>query len=169
MTRNLFTVLPLALVLLSGCSGSQTATPASPPALAPAASDRDPSSPISHEILERDQQADKVSVRHILIAWDDLAAGYPGAMDPRAKSRNQTEAAKLARELLSKVGAGEDMVVLMATHSEDAGSAGTGLSYTVARDSEFVFEFRRLALRLKPGETGICESQFGYHVMKRVE
>jgi parvulin-like peptidyl-prolyl isomerase len=32
-----------------------------------------------------------------------------------------------------------------------------------------VIEFRQLGLRLKVGEIGVVESDFGFHIIKRVE
>ena len=39
----------------------------------------------------------------------------------------------------------------------------------VTASSRLVPDFIDLALRLKPGETGIVKSQWGFHVMQRVK
>jgi parvulin-like peptidyl-prolyl isomerase len=54
-------------------------------------------------------------------------------------------------------------------HSEDPGSADSGEAYDVAPDAQLVIEFRQLGLRLDVNEVGVVESDFGYHIIKRVE
>jgi parvulin-like peptidyl-prolyl isomerase len=39
----------------------------------------------------------------------------------------------------------------------------------VTPDAQLVIEFRQLALRLHVGEIGVCESDFGFHIIKRLE
>jgi hypothetical protein len=104
--------------------------------------------PTSNEIMMRDAETNRAVVKHIVL-----------------------DAAKkqLALELLRRVRAGEAIEPLMAQHSTDPGSAASGESYEVRPDSNYVFEFKRLALRLKVGEAGLVSSHFGWHVMKRIE
>ena len=45
----------------------------------------------------------------------------------------------------------------------------SGEGYEVTPDAQRVFEFKRLGLRLRPGEAGLVMSKFGWHIMKRVE
>ena len=54
-------------------------------------------------------------------------------------------------------------------HSEDPGSATTGESYDVSPDAQLVIEFRQLGLRLEVGEVGVVESDYGLHIIKRIE
>jgi len=56
----------------------------------------------------------------------------------------------------------------MKASSEDRGSALSGRAYTVTPDAQLVIEFRQLSLRLKPGEIGVCQSEFGFHIIKRL-
>ena len=53
--------------------------------------------------------------------------------------------------------------------SEDPGSAASGHIYAVSPDAQLVIEFRQLGLRLKVGETGVVESDFGFHIMTCVD
>jgi parvulin-like peptidyl-prolyl isomerase len=39
----------------------------------------------------------------------------------------------------------------------------------VRPDAQLVIEFRQLALRLRVGEIGVVESDFGFHIIKRIE
>jgi peptidyl-prolyl cis-trans isomerase D len=62
-----------------------------------------------------------------------------------------------------------DVDALMKAHSEDPGSASTGRAYAVRPDAQLVIEFRQLSLRLRVGEIGVVESEFGFHIIKRLE
>ncbi len=120
----------------------------------------------SHAILDRKDTAAEVQVKHVLLGWKDLAAAYRGHMDPRAEARTNADAAKLAREVATRA-ENEDFDKLVAELSEDPGSK-SGDPYTVAADTQFVPEFKQLALRLMLNEVGIVKTNYGYHVIKRV-
>ena len=122
----------------------------------------------SNDILSRDAQANRTQVKHILIGWRDLERSG-GQIDARARTRTRQQADQLAQSLLERVRKGEPIEPLMSEFSEDGGSAEDGDSYEVTPDAKLVFEFKRLGLRLKPGEAGLVMSQFGWHIMKRVE
>jgi parvulin-like peptidyl-prolyl isomerase len=174
--------LALALVALSltaGCQKSkaksdQTATTAPAvtagsgaldPAAAAAAAAKDID---SKDILARTEVAQEAEVKHVLVAWKDLAAAYGGKLDPRAEKRTNEEAAKLANEIAATLRAKPDEIdAQIKTHSEDPGSL-EGNAYSVQADSPFVPEFKQLALRLKEKEIGIVRTNFGYHVMERM-
>ena len=119
----------------------------------------------SGDILAREPVANNAQVKHILISWKDLES----ANDARAQKRTKEEAEALVKSLMTQIKAGADFDMLMKQHSEDPGSASTGRSYTVAPDKQLVIEFKQLALRLNVGEVGVVQSDFGFHIMKRVE
>lgn len=121
----------------------------------------------SNDILARDAESNETKVKHILIGWKDLARERD--VDPRARTRTRAEADSLARSLLERIQKGEPIEPLMAEFSEDGGSAESGEAYEVTPGASLVFEFKRLGLRLKPGEAGLVLSKFGWHVMKRVK
>jgi hypothetical protein len=124
----------------------------------------------SNDILARDAVTREARVKHILVGFQGLGDSYPGGrQDPRGAARSRADADKLAVQLLERVRAGEAIEPLMAEFSEDSGSAQTGDAYTVTADAQFIFEFKRLALRLQPGEAGLVLTGFGWHVMKRIE
>jgi len=123
----------------------------------------------SNDVMARDAVTRSAKVKHILISWKDLADSFDGRLDARAAKRTRAEGDALAAKLLERVRAGEDMDALMAEFSEDPGSKATGEAYTVTPDAQYVFEFKRMGLRLGVGEAGLVLSQFGWHVMKRVE
>ncbi|MBP6630762.1 MAG: peptidylprolyl isomerase [Kofleriaceae bacterium] len=121
---------------------------------------------VSWDILDREPVANTTHVRHILIGWADLAEAYQGGLDPRAEKRNQRDAENAVKGLLGQLKAGGDFVALMGEHSEDRGSA-TGGPMTVTPDAQLVIEFRQLSLRLEPGEFGVCQSDYGFHIIRR--
>ena len=123
----------------------------------------------SNDILARDRLTKASKVKHILISWKDLAENFGGHIDPRAAERTRAQADELALKLLERVRAGEAIEPLMAEFSEDPGSNQSGDAYDVNPDAQLVFEFKRLGLRLNVGEAGLVLTQFGWHIMKRVE
>lgn len=126
----------------------------------------------SKAVLERQQVAKQATVQHVLLGWSWLASTYRQmqmTLDPRAESRNESQADALAQELLGRCQKGEPFEALMRQYSEDPGSSATGMVYTVDEDSRFVPPFKDLALRLQPSECGLVRSQFGWHVMRRLK
>jgi len=126
----------------------------------------------SGAVLDRNTQTEISEVQHVLLGWSSLEATYRNMklpLDPRAQSRTQGDAEKLASQLLARCTAGEPFEPMMQQYSEDPGSASNGMVYTVKPDSRMAQGFVDLALRLKPGECGIVKTQFGLHVVKRVK
>jgi foldase protein PrsA len=105
-------------------------------------------------------------VKHILIGWSD---GGDGPKDERAKKRTKKDAEDQVRALMTQLKAGADFDALMKQWSEDPGSAGSARAYAVAPDAQLVIEFKQLGLRLKVGEVGVVQSDYGFHIMKRTE
>ena len=122
----------------------------------------------STEILDREPRSNHTKVKHILISWKDKSNAFGSGADPRGLARTKRDAERDVRSLQKQIAAGADFDVLMNTHSEDKGSA-TGEAYDVEPTSGLVIEFRRLSLRLDVNEVGVVESDFGFHIIKRVE
>jgi hypothetical protein len=162
-------MIRLALVLaLAGCAS--TSATSGPPAVAPIDDGKDEPPEIqSNDILARDARTSLARVKHVLIGWRELGDAYPSGLDPRAEARSREEADALALALLARVRAGEDIDALMREHSEDKGSAEFAGRYTVTPDASLVFEFKRLSLRLEVGEVGLVKTDFGWHIIKRIE
>lgn len=118
---------------------------------------------ISTEILSRDPVANKAEIEHILIGWAGTSEH-----DERAAKRNKQDAEAQVRLLLDQLAKGAEFEALMKQYSEDPGSAH-GSSYTVSPDASLVIEFKQLGLRLKVGEYGVVESEYGFHIMKRLQ
>jgi hypothetical protein len=132
--------------------------------LAPAAS-----SVVSTAILAREPVANTAQVKHILIGWKDLEENYQGHLDERAAKRTKADAEVEVKSLLKQLAAGADFDVLMKAKSEDTGSAASARAFTVTPDAQLVIEFRQLSLRLNIGELGVCQSDYGFHIIKRIE
>jgi peptidyl-prolyl cis-trans isomerase D len=123
---------------------------------------------VSTETLRREPRTNHAKVKHILISWGAKVEGKAGA-DSRATARTLADAEREVRALLKQIAAGANFETLMGLHSEDPGSATTGESYEVSPDAQLVIEFRQLGLRLDVNEVGVVESDYGFHIIKRVE
>jgi parvulin-like peptidyl-prolyl isomerase len=128
-----------------------------------------PSPVVSQKILEREPVANSAQVKHILISWKDLAEQFGGRQDKRAAARTKTDAENEVKSLVGQIRAGGDFDTIMKEHSEDLGSARTGIPIKVSPDAQLVIEFRQLSLRLNVDEVGVCQSDFGFHIIKRIE
>jgi hypothetical protein len=125
------------------------------------------SSVISTDILAREPLANSATVKHILISWADLGENFGGHVDPRAAKRSKADAEALVHALVKQLQDGADFDSVMKANSEDTGSAASGRSFTVTPDAQLVIEFRQLSLRLRVGEVGVVQSDFGFHIIKR--
>lgn len=124
---------------------------------------------VSADILAREPLANTASVKHILISWKDLGDAFQGHQDPRAQKRTKADAEAAVKSLVGQIKAGGDFEALMKQNSEDLGSAQSNRAFTVTPDAQLVIEFRQLSLRLNVGEFGVCQSDFGFHIIKRLE
>jgi hypothetical protein len=156
----------LVAVLLGACSGA----PGGPMKMTHVEQD-DPkpveSPVVSSDILAREPLANNAKVKHILIGWNE--SGDEGHRDARASKRTKKDAEDQVRALVAQLKGGADYDTLMKQWSEDPGSASSAHAYDVAPDSQLVIEFKQLGLRLKIGEIGVVQSEFGFHIMKRIE
>jgi parvulin-like peptidyl-prolyl isomerase len=119
---------------------------------------------VSGDILAREPVANEAQVKHILVSWKDL-----DPKDPRAQARSKADAENQVRSLLGQIKAGGDFDALMKQHSEDPGSAMNARAYKVSPDAQLVIEFKQLSLRLEVNEVGVVQTDFGFHIIKRVE
>ena len=157
--------IALVVCIVAACSGA----PGGPMHNSMNAPEATPqSSPVvSADILAREPLANNTQVKHILIGWNDV--GDESRRDPRAAKRTKKDAEDQVRVLVKQLEGGADFDALMKEWSEDPGSASSGRAYPVSPDAQLVIEFKQLGLRLKPNEIGVVQSEFGFHIMKRVE
>lgn len=101
-------------------------------------------------------------VRHILVSWKWKFEG----VNPKDPERTEAEAWALAEDVVNRARTGEDFVELQKQYNEDGDATHV---YDVSPTESLVKPFLRLASELKVGEVGMVESNFGIHVIKRVE
>jgi parvulin-like peptidyl-prolyl isomerase len=118
----------------------------------------------SAEILKRTPTTGTVKVKHILLGWTAVHTD-----DPRGTIRSRSVLEQLVKETLTKLRGGAAIEPLMAELSEDPGSAKSGESYDVSPDAPLVSRFKDLSLRLKVGEVGVIDTEFGIHIIQRSE
>jgi len=123
-----------------------------------------PDSLESADILKREPTTQKAKVKHILLGWTDVHAD-----DERGKKRDRAALEKLVKATVAKLKKGDKIEPLMAELSEDGGSAKSGISYDVTPDAGLVPPFKNLSLRLKLNEVGVVKTDFGIHIIQRVE
>jgi parvulin-like peptidyl-prolyl isomerase len=119
----------------------------------------------SAAILARKPATQAAKVKHILVGWSEVNAG-----DDRAKARTRDQLDKLVGEILAAIKRGEKFEALMVAHSEDSPAAvRAGTPYDVTPSASLVEPFKQLSLRLAVNEVGVVKTEFGFHVIKRVE
>jgi parvulin-like peptidyl-prolyl isomerase len=119
----------------------------------------------SAAILKREPQTQSAKVKHILLGWTAVHA--PG--DTKGEKRDRAALDKLVKETVAKLAKGAKIEPLMTELSADPGSAADGKPYDVTPDAGLVPPFKNLSLRLKVGEVGVVKSDFGIHIIQRVE
>jgi parvulin-like peptidyl-prolyl isomerase len=123
-----------------------------------------PDSLESADILKREPTTKVAKVKHILLGWKEVHAD-----DERGKTRERPALEKLVKDTVAKLKGGAKIEALMAELSEDPGSAKSGESYDVTPDAGLVPPFKALSLRLKVGEVGVVKTDFGIHIIQRVD
>lgn len=98
---------------------------------------------------------EKIRVRHILIA---VPADASAADKAAAKAK--------AQDLLQKIKNGGSFAELAKEDSDDPGSKQNGGELGYISKGELVKPFEEVAFTLKPGQLGLAETQFGYHVIQ---
>lgn len=105
--------------------------------------------------------AEKVTVKHILIAFDEEGLGD-------VTDEKKTAAKAEAEEVLKKLNEGGDFDKLMEEYNDDPGATPEG--YTFADDGTMVPQFTEASFALEIGETsGLVETSYGYHIIQRME
>lgn len=151
-------------------------------------------SPDSQDILARAPNTQSAAFKSVNIAWRELKQVYMTQISQGALNRNQTQAAQLAKDILAKIRAGEsvdkfvfevgEVIPLPETahvhsfaeiirphdhqHNDHDHTKDDHSSMETAKLVREIPEIATLAVRLKPGESGIVTSRFGYHVVYRV-
>jgi len=141
----------VALVIMVGMVGCGSSGPAADPLTSTA-------------ILKRTPETAHAMVKHILLGWTEVHAD-----DARGKSRDRPTLEKLVEATVARLKKGDPIEPIMAELSEDPGSAASGIPYEVTPEAGLVQPFKDLSLRLKVGEIGVVKTEFGIHIIKRME
>ena len=124
-----------------------------------------PDSLNSSDILKRAPVTEKAKVKHILVGWK----GANTNKDKRGMERERPALEKLVKDTVAKLKKGAKIEPLMKELSEDESSAKTGEGYDVTPTAGLVPPFKNLSLRLGKDEVGVVKTQFGIHIIQRVE
>lgn len=100
-----------------------------------------------------------IRASHILISY--------AGVERTTATRTKEEAEQLVKDIKAKIDGGESFEELATTYS-DCPSAEKQGDLGFFRKGQMVKPFEDAAFALKPGEvSGIVETKFGYHIIKR--
>ncbi len=125
----------------------------------------------------KDMSISSSDVRHILIAFPETEEDEDGneiELTDAQKAETKAEAQKVLDEYL-KNPTEENFIALTKEHTEDVDSEGNpnndGLYEGVADDGQYVEAFTNWAIdsARKVGDTGLVETEYGYHIMYYVK
>lgn len=106
----------------------------------------------------------KIGARHVLIQW----MGSERA--PTSILRTREQALALAKEVLKRARAGEDLGRLAVEYSDEPNAGGRGGSLGRFGHGQMVPAFEAAAFQLDVGQVSdIVETPFGFHVIQRTE
>ena len=109
-------------------------------------------------------QPTEISARHLLVSYKGGLRASPGI------GRSKAEARARAEEAQKRAAAGEDFTALVKQYSDEPGAADRGGDLGKFDRSSMVPAFANAAFALKVNEiSGVVETQFGFHVIKRTD
>jgi parvulin-like peptidyl-prolyl isomerase len=162
-----FSISLATVALLAGCARltsppeTEVEPKPAPPATASVAA---PSPPPKQLQPVPAKEEEKVGASHILVAYKESRSAAPSI------TRTKEQARKRAEDALKKAKAGKDFAALAKEYSDDPGSGPKGGDLGVFPRNMMVKPFADAAFALKPGEiSGIVETDFGFHVIKRTQ
>ena len=121
----------------------------------------DPVDSVFGYLIFRRVALEAVTASHILLTFE-------GALRA-TKKRNRKEAKKLAEKILNEIKSGADFAELARQHSDGPSGPKGGELGRFTR-GQMVPEFDQVVFSLKPGAvSGVVETQFGYHIIKRIK
>jgi parvulin-like peptidyl-prolyl isomerase len=121
----------------------------------------DPVDSVFGYLIFRRVALEAVTASHILLTFE-------GALRA-TKKRNRKEAKKLAEKVLKEIKSGADFAELARQHSDGPSGPKGGELGRFTR-GQMVPEFDQVVFSLKPGAvSGVVETQFGYHIIKRIK
>lgn len=151
--------------LAAGCVVTTYEGPSEPPRVAPAILGPEPSSSASSaEEAEKNNEPFSIAAEHILIQYRGAKGAAPSI------TRTKAQALARAKKVLKKARAGESFEKLVTEYSDEPGAAARHGSVGHFTRDMMVKAFSDAAFKLKVGQiSGIVETPFGYHIIKRTE
>ncbi len=168
--------LAIVLILIPALAACEKAA-GTPEAGKPGATTTPPVDPNAPKMTKPEGEPDRVSVKHVLIA-------YKGASRASA-TRSKDEARELAKQIFTHASNGAPFEELMAKYTDDPGSKD-GKTYPMVNHgvtpagpdesarSGMAKAFGDVGFKLAVGDVGLTdpdrmESPFGFHIIKRVK
>lgn len=153
----------LALTAFAACGGGEEPAPAEGDQTTETTDEAGEAGETATETAEQTgQEPEMVTASHILLA-------YQGAARSTA-TRSQEEARQLADELAGKIAADSISFEQAAIDYSDCPSGARGGDLGSFGRGSMVPAFEEAAFALEPGEvSGVVETEFGYHLIKRTE
>ena len=115
--------------------------------------------------------------KHILISKEEASdananaasteSEEPATPAPATEDEEGRKGEDLAKALLDRAKNGENFDELITKYNSDPGMASNQDGY-VFTDGTMMQEFEDCVKSLKPGEFGLCETSYGYHVIQRL-
>ena len=106
----------------------------------------------------------RIGASHVLIQYKGSLRAAPTI------TRSKEEAKKLAADIAAKAKKGQDFAALAKQYSDEPGAKDRAGSLGKFGKGQMVKPFEDAAFALKPGEvSGVVETDFGFHVIKRSE
>jgi len=109
-------------------------------------------------------EAKKIVARHVLVQWMGCKRADTNIV------RTKEQARSVAQEVLRRLKAGEDFAKIVIDFSDEPNAGQRGGSLPPFGRGAMDKAFEDAAFSLMPGElSGIVESEFGFHVIQRLE
>jgi parvulin-like peptidyl-prolyl isomerase len=165
-----FGLLPFDFNLKQAAAPEASAAPAASDSQAkPSSSAREQAREAARErrrkaMAAADGGADSAQIRasHLLVAYKDARRSK--------QTRSKEEAKARAEEALKRAKKGEDFAKVVAAYTDEPGGAERGGDLNKFGRGQMVPAFEQAAFALKPNEiSGVVETDFGFHVIKRTE
>ena len=119
---------------------------------------------------ERDENMQHLAnVRHLLVAFEGGTTGVDGkkTYSTAEKATAKAEAERLLKLWEAGAKTEDSFVALVKEHTDDGSKETGGLYEEIHRNSNYVENFLNWCISAdrKVGETGIVETEYGYHIM----